>query len=42
LHFGDGALDASVDGGGAAQPVEPKRRRPYMAPQPGLFDREED
>jgi exodeoxyribonuclease VII large subunit len=42
LHFGDGALHASVDGGGAAQPVEPKRRKPYMAPQPGLFDRKED
>jgi exodeoxyribonuclease VII large subunit len=42
LHFGDGALDASVDGGGTARPVEPKRRKPYMAPQPGLFDREKD
>jgi exodeoxyribonuclease VII large subunit len=40
LRFGDGALDASVDG--AAQPVEPRRRKPYMPPQPGLFDPAED
>jgi exodeoxyribonuclease VII large subunit len=36
LHFGDGAVDASVDGKSA--PVERKPRRPYMPPQPGLFD----
>ena len=40
LHFGDGAVDASVDG--AQRPVEPKRRKPYMPPQPGLFDPAED
>ena len=40
LHFGDGAVDASVDG--AAAPVEPKRRKPYIASQPGLFDPAED
>jgi exodeoxyribonuclease VII large subunit len=42
LHFGDGAVDASVDGAAAAQPVEPRRRRPYIAPQPGLFDAPEE
>jgi exodeoxyribonuclease VII large subunit len=42
LHFGDGAVDASVDGAAAANPVEPKRRKPYIAPQPGLFDGQED
>jgi exodeoxyribonuclease VII large subunit len=42
LHFGDGAVDASVDGIAAPKPVEPKRRKPYIAPQPGLFDPAED
>jgi len=42
LHFGDGAVDASVDGTTAPQPVEHKRRKPYIPPQPGLFDRAED
>jgi exodeoxyribonuclease VII large subunit len=42
LHFGDGAVDASVDGASGPQPVEPKRRKPYMPPQPGLFDLAED
>jgi exodeoxyribonuclease VII large subunit len=42
LHFGDGAVDASVDGTAAPKPVEPKRRKPYIAPQPGLFDPAED
>jgi exodeoxyribonuclease VII large subunit len=42
LHFGDGPLDASVDGVAAPKPVEPKRRRPYIPPQPGLFDPAED
>jgi exodeoxyribonuclease VII large subunit len=41
LRFADGSVDATVDGGGT-RPVEPKRRKPYMAPQPGLFDRAED
>jgi exodeoxyribonuclease VII large subunit len=40
LHFGDGTVDASVDG--AAPAVEPRRRKPYIAPQPGLFDPAED
>lgn len=42
LHFGDGALDASVDDNKVTQPVERKRRKPYMPPQPGLFDPAED
>ena len=41
LRFGDGAVDASVDGE-LRQAVEPKRRKPYIAPQPGLFDPAED
>jgi exodeoxyribonuclease VII large subunit len=41
LHFGDGKVDASVDGHGP-QPVEPRRRKPYIPPQPGLFDPAED
>jgi exodeoxyribonuclease VII large subunit len=43
LHFGDGALDASVDGAESPPaPVERKPRRSYMPPQPGLFDRAEE
>jgi exodeoxyribonuclease VII large subunit len=42
LHFGDGPLNASVDGVTAPKPVEPKQRRPYIPPQPGLFDPAED
>ncbi len=42
LHFGDGALDASVDRSGPPRPLEPKPRKPYMPPQPGLFDPAED
>jgi exodeoxyribonuclease VII large subunit len=42
LHFGDGAVDASVDGKPAASAVEPKRRKPYIPAQPGLFDPAED
>ena len=42
LQFGDGAVDASVDGGSPPQAVEPRRRKPYIAPQPGLFDGQED
>ena len=41
LQFGDGAVDVSVDGT-ARQAVEPKRRKPYIPPQPGLFDPAED
>src|SRR5215208_4306142 len=40
LHFGDGAVEASVDGSPRA--VERKPRRPYMPPQPGLFDQGEE
>ncbi len=40
LHFGDGTVDATVDGKPAA--VERKPRRAYMPPQPGLFDRGEE
>jgi len=42
LHFGDGAVDASIDGTPAPSPVEPRRRKPYMPPQPGLFDPAEE
>ena len=42
LHFGDGVVGASVDDGRPPQTVEPKRRKPYIAPQPGLFDPAED
>jgi exodeoxyribonuclease VII large subunit len=42
LHFGDGAVDASVDGGNPPRLVEPKRRKPYMPTQPGLFDPAEE
>src|SRR5579884_1302885 len=42
LHFGDGAVEASVDDAAAPRTVEPKRRKPYIAPQPGLFDAPEE
>jgi exodeoxyribonuclease VII large subunit len=42
LRFGDGAVDASVDRSRSPQAVEPKRRKPYIAPQPGLFDPAEE
>jgi len=42
LHFGDGAVNASVDGTPLPQPVERKARKPYIPPQPGLFDPAED
>jgi exodeoxyribonuclease VII large subunit len=43
LRFGDGPVDATVDGATAAsRTVEPKRRKPYIAPQPGLFDPAEE
>ena len=41
LHFGDGAVEASVDGH-ESKPVERKPRRSYMPPQPGLFDQPEE
>jgi exodeoxyribonuclease VII large subunit len=42
LHFGDGAVDASVEGTTAAPRVERPARRSYIAPQPGLFDEAEE
>ena len=42
LNFADGKVDARVDGEVDSRPVEPKRRKPYMPPQPGLFDPAED
>jgi exodeoxyribonuclease VII large subunit len=43
LHFGDGEVNAAVDGGSATKPaVERQPRKSYIAPQPGLFDRQEE
>jgi exodeoxyribonuclease VII large subunit len=42
LHFGDGAVDAAVEGQTARSAVEPKRRKPYIPSQPGLFDPAEE
>ena len=42
LRFGDGEVDAVVDGASPAPPVERKPRRSYVAPQPGLFDPPEE
>jgi exodeoxyribonuclease VII large subunit len=42
LHFGDGAVDAAVDGMRGPAPVERKPRKTYIAPQPGLFDAKEE
>jgi exodeoxyribonuclease VII large subunit len=44
LHFADGAIAGSVDGGGEApaKAVERKRRASHMPPQPGLFDPAEE
>jgi exodeoxyribonuclease VII large subunit len=42
LHFGDGAVDAWVDGSSMPRTVERKVRKPYIPPQPGLFDPAED
>jgi exodeoxyribonuclease VII large subunit len=43
LRFSDGEVDAAVTGpSGKGAPVERKPRRPYVAPQPGLFDRPEE
>jgi exodeoxyribonuclease VII large subunit len=41
LRFGDGTLDAAVEEGGP-RAVERKPRRPYIPPQPGLFDPPEE
>ena len=43
LHFGDGAVDASVDGEPRrTSAIERRPRRSYIAPQPGLFDEPEE
>jgi exodeoxyribonuclease VII large subunit len=42
LRFGDGEVDAAVDGAPPDPPVERKPRRSYVAPQPGLFDPPEE
>ena len=44
LHFADGGLAASVDGAAppVVRPVEHKRPKRHMPPQPGLFDPAED
>jgi exodeoxyribonuclease VII large subunit len=42
LRFGDGSVDAAVDDGTRAQPVERKPRRSYIGRQPGLFDPPEE
>ena len=42
LHFGDGAVDASVDGAATPKLVERKPKRSYIAAQPGLFDAPEE
>jgi exodeoxyribonuclease VII large subunit len=42
LHFGDGATDAEVGTAASPRPVERKPRRPYIPPQPGLFDAGEE
>lgn len=42
LHFGDGVVDATVDGGTSPGRVERAPRRSYIAPQPGLFDEAEE
>ena len=38
LHFSDGAVDASTADGSPGPRLERKPKRPYIAPQPGLFD----
>jgi len=44
VHFSDGAVDVATEGAGDSAPrqVERKPRRPYVPPQPGLFDPPED
>ena len=38
LRFGDGAVDATIDGQKVSPTVERKARTSYIPPQPGLFD----
>jgi len=42
LRFGDGSLDAAVEGAASPRSVERQARRPYIALQPGLFDPAEE
>jgi exodeoxyribonuclease VII large subunit len=42
LHFGDGKVDAATDGAPAGKRLERGRGRPYLPPQPGLFDEAEE
>ena len=42
LHFGDGAVAASVGDEQLPRRVERKPSKPYIPPQPGLFDPAED
>jgi exodeoxyribonuclease VII large subunit len=42
LRFGDGSVDASVDDGAGARPVERRPRQSYIGRQPGLFDGPEE
>lgn len=44
LHFADGALVASIEGASAParSRVERPRHNPYVPPQPGLFDTQEE
>jgi exodeoxyribonuclease VII large subunit len=43
LRFSDGEVDAAVTRhSNKSEPVERKARRPYVAPQPGLFDGPEE
>jgi exodeoxyribonuclease VII large subunit len=42
LRFGDGEVEATVNGASAPPRVERPPRRSYIAPQPGLFDEAEE
>ncbi len=42
IHFGDGEVEAAVGTDPPPPGVERKPRRPYVAPQPGLFDPREE
>jgi exodeoxyribonuclease VII large subunit len=42
LHFNDGAIGVTADSAAPSLKVEPRKRKPYIPPQPGLFDPAED
>nr|WP_206367611.1 exodeoxyribonuclease VII large subunit [Sphingomonas piscis] len=42
LHFADGAVQATVEGEARPARLERTRAKPYVAPQPGLFDGAEE